>query len=91
MRGRDTEVGRLHLPDLAGLEPVVGLQTPCVLVVGLGRGDDAILEELRMRHQILVLESCPNLSRKIADKTTMVIGSEYRFSRCASGPGTRIE
>ena len=50
----DTEVGTLHLPDLDGLEPVVGCVALVVVVVGLGLLNDVVLEEGRVCGQILV-------------------------------------
>ncbi len=64
MRRRNAQIGRLDLPDLDRFEPVVGLQAASVLVVGLRRGNDVVLEEFREGRQILVLKAGSDLNEK---------------------------
>ena len=59
--GWDGEVGRLDLPHLDGLEPVVGLHAAVVAVVRPGPVQHVVLEECRVRLEAGVRETRANL------------------------------
>lgn len=61
MYRRDTHVGTFDLPDLAGLEPVVGDERGVTPVVGLHLPYHPLLQRLRVSLQILILKARTNL------------------------------